>query len=80
MPWWVIVILTYYKETIWIALGLVGLSVARDARDPRSNPTSDILPCRLGHENISTVILPLPLIQEEQLFGRLVQEQFGSDN
>ena len=26
-----------------------------------------ILSWRLGHENISTVILPLPLIQEEQL-------------
>ena len=26
-----------------------------------------ILSCRLGHENISTAILPLPLTQEEQL-------------
>ena len=26
-----------------------------------------ILSWRLGHENLSTVILPLPLIQEEQL-------------
>ena len=26
-----------------------------------------ILSWRLGHENISTAILPLPLIQEEQL-------------
>ena len=26
-----------------------------------------ILPWRLGHENISTAFLPLPLIQEEQL-------------
>ena len=26
-----------------------------------------ILPWRLGHENITTAILPLPLIQEEQL-------------
>ena len=30
-------------------------------------PSSGILSWRLGHENISTAILPLPLIQEEQL-------------
>ena len=34
---------------------------------PSSIPTSNILSWRLGHENISTAILPLPLIQEEQL-------------
>ena len=31
------------------------------------SPVRDILSLRLGHENISTAILPLPLIQEEQL-------------
>ena len=50
-----------------------------------------ILPWRLGHENISTAIPPLPLIQEEQLSitgqrsalstgklpRRLVQEQMA---
>ena len=34
---------------------------------PSSILTSGILSWRLGHENISTAILPLPLIQEEQL-------------
>ena len=29
-----------------------------------------ILSWRLGHENISTAILPLPLIQEEQLLAK----------
>ena len=31
------------------------------------SPCPAILSWRLGHENISTAILPLPLIQEEQL-------------
>ena len=34
---------------------------------PSSIPKRHILSWRLGHENISTAILPLPLIQEEQL-------------
>ena len=35
---------------------------------PSSIPTSGtFFSWRLGHENISTAILPLPLIQEEQL-------------
>ena len=33
----------------------------------RSSIPTHILSRRLGHENISTAILPLPLIQEEQL-------------
>ena len=32
-----------------------------------SSPEFDPLSWRLGHENISTAILPLPPIQEEQL-------------
>ena len=38
------------------------------ASGPEFNPhVRHILSWRLGHENISTAILPLPLIQEEQL-------------
>ena len=44
-------------------LGMVGMQVA-----PSLIPTSSTFFCgNLGHENISTAILPLPLIQEEQL-------------
>ena len=62
----------------------------------RSIPTSCAFLCEdIGHENISTAILPLPLIQEEQLSVngermytkywltasvRLAQEQCGRDN
>ena len=34
---------------------------------PSDSHVRHILSWRLGHENISTAILPLPLIQEEQL-------------
>ena len=38
------------------------------ANGPEFDPhVRDILSSRLGHEKISTAILPLPLIQEEQL-------------
>ena len=55
-------------------------------------PSSHVFPDRVGHEIISTAILPLPLIQEDQLSvngermcakywlpasGRLAQEQGG---
>ena len=39
-------------------------AIARSEIDPH---VRHILSWRLGHENISTAILPLPLIQEEQL-------------
>ena len=44
-------------------------AVARwHASGPEFDPhVRHILSWRLGHENISTAILPLPLIQEEQL-------------
>ena len=63
---------------------------------PSSTPLArHILLCRLCHENISTAILPLPLIQEEQLSAnggrmytkywliasrRLAKEQCDYDN
>ena len=54
------------KETgrgIWI-----GSEFAWHASGPEFDPhVRHILSWRLGHENISTAILPLPLIQEEQL-------------
>ena len=47
---------------------LVGSEATWDARGPKIDPhVRHILLGRFGHENISTTILPLPLIQEEQL-------------
>ena len=46
----------------------IGSEFAWHASGPEFDPTvRPILSWRLGHENISTAILPLPLIQEEQL-------------
>ena len=46
----------------------IGSEFAWHASGPEFNPhVRHILSWRLGHENISTAILPLPLIQEEQL-------------
>ena len=45
----------------------IGSVFAWQARGPEFDPhVRHILSWRLGHENISTAILPLPLIQEEQ--------------
>ena len=49
-----------------------GSSIGSEAAWPASGPEFDphvghIVSWRLGHENISTAILPLPLIQKEQL-------------
>ena len=44
---------------------------ASHASGPEFDPhVQHILSWRLGHENISTAILPLPLIQEEQLLAK----------
>ena len=46
----------------------IGSEFAWHASGPEFDPhVWHILSWRLGHENISTAILPLPLIQEEQL-------------
>ena len=46
----------------------IGSESAWHASGPEFDPhVRYILSWRLGHENISTAILPLPLIQEEQL-------------
>ena len=46
----------------------IGSELAWHASGPEFDPhVRHILSWRLGHENISTAILPLPLIQEEQL-------------
>ena len=46
----------------------IGSEFAWQSSGPEFNPhVLHILSWRLGHENISTAILPLPLIQEEQL-------------
>ena len=46
----------------------IGSEFAWHASGPKFSPhVRHILSWRLGHENISTAILPLPLIQEEQL-------------
>ena len=46
----------------------IGSEFAWHASGPEFDPhIRHILSWRLGHENISTAILPLPLIQEEQL-------------
>ena len=46
----------------------IGSVFAWHASGPEFDPhVRHILSWRLGHENISTAILPLPLIQEEQL-------------
>ena len=46
----------------------IGSESAWHARGPEFDPhVRHILSWRLGHENISTTILPLSLIQEEQL-------------
>ena len=46
----------------------IGSEFAWHASSPEFDPhVRHILSWRLGHENISTAILPLPLIQEEQL-------------
>ena len=68
----------------------IGSEFAWHACSPEFDPhVWHILSWRLGRENISTVILPLPLIQEEQLLAkecalstgklpwRLAQEQCG---
>ena len=47
---------------------LIGSVSAWHASGPEFDPhVRHILSWRLGHEKISTTILPLPLIQEEQL-------------
>ena len=47
---------------------LIGSEFVWHASGPEFDPqVRHILSWRLGHENISTAILPLPLIQEEQL-------------
>ena len=46
----------------------IGSEFAWHVSGPEFDPhVRHILSLRLGHENISTAILPLPLIQEEQL-------------
>ena len=46
----------------------IGSEFAWHASGPEFDPhVRHILSWRLGHENVSTAILPLPLIQEEQL-------------
>ena len=46
----------------------IGSEFAWHASGPEFDPhVRHILSWRLGHENISTAILPLPLIREEQL-------------
>ena len=46
----------------------IGSEFAWHASGPEFDPhVRHTLSWRLGHENISTAILPLPLIQEEQL-------------
>ena len=60
-----------YTKITWIDAGRgssIGSVFAWHARGPEYDPhVRHILSWRLGHENISTAILPLPLIQEEQL-------------
>ena len=58
----------------FMALNLTPREVARSEAcslgmqaAPSSIPTSSTVFRGVGHENISTTILPLPLIQEEQL-------------
>ena len=62
------------QDQIWSLMLLtghgssMGSEFAWHASGPEFNPhVRHILPWRLGHENISTAILPLPLIQKEQL-------------
>ena len=46
----------------------IGSEMAWHASGPEFDPhVRHILSWRLGHENISTAVLPLPLMQEEQL-------------
>ena len=57
---------------IQVSLTGCGSSIGSESAWHASGPEFDphvrhILSWRLGHENISTAILPLPLIQEEQL-------------
>ena len=69
---------------------LIGSKSAWHASGPEFDPhVQHILSLRLGHENISTAILPVPQNQEEQLWvtgermctdklpRRLAQEQCG---
>ena len=52
----------------WSATSSIGRVYAWHASGPEFDPyVQHILSWRLGHENISTAILPLSLIQEEQL-------------
>ena len=53
---------------IYAAGGSIGSVSAWHASGPElDHHVRHILSSRLGHEKISTAILPLPLIQEEQL-------------
>ena len=58
-------------ENLWNLTGhgsSIGSEFAWHASGPELDPhVRHILSWRLGHENISMAILPLPLIQEEQL-------------
>ena len=56
-------------ETILFGCGSsIGSVFAWHASSPEFDPqVRHILSWRLGHENISTAVFPLPLIQEEQL-------------
>ena len=56
-------------SSFWTGRGSsIGSEFARHASGPEFDPhVRHILSWRLGHETISTAILPLPLIQEEQL-------------
>ena len=58
-------------ESKFILVGgsnLVGSDATWDARKTMFDPPVwHILSCRFGHENISTAIVPLLLIEEEQL-------------
>ena len=60
---------TLYSPTNLTGCGTsIGSVFAWHASGPEFDPRArHILSWRLGHENISTAILPLPLIQEEQL-------------
>ena len=81
-----------FLESFLSSRSSIGSEFAWHASGPEFDPhVRHILSWRLGHENISTAILPLPLIQEEQLSvtgermcistgklpKRLAQEQCG---
>ena len=69
---WYYIKFKIYVHSIYIGRAGHGSSIGNVSAWHASGPDFDphvrhILLWRLGHENISTAILPLPLIQKEQL-------------